>query len=285
MNVYVILHSHVRDIMNNMINALMKYPQLHFVWSEVSFLERWWSEANETYKKHFRRALLHSLIAEGRLEISGASWVMTDEATPYFWATIDNMVVGHQYVQQILNITPTTSWSVDPFGHGLMVPYLLSLSGIQRMVIGRVNSNIKDSLKRHQQLHFRWAQSWDPETRWAPFVNVLPNLYYTVINACGIDESVCCQFDVAKSARTPCTERAHVESPQQIAKYATRMASQYRSLQPFYNSDTILVAAGDDFSYSLPEDLEIVQRVYIALFSYINNNSKKFNMHVRRIHF
>lgn len=51
-----------------------------------------------------------SLVAEGRLEISGGSWVMTDEATPYFWAAIDNMIVGHQYVQQILNITPTTSW-------------------------------------------------------------------------------------------------------------------------------------------------------------------------------
>lgn len=35
---------------------------------------------------------------------------MTDEATPYFWATIDNMITGHQYLLQTFNVTVNTAW-------------------------------------------------------------------------------------------------------------------------------------------------------------------------------
>uniref|UniRef100_A0A915PMT6 Glycoside hydrolase family 38 central domain-containing protein n=1 Tax=Setaria digitata TaxID=48799 RepID=A0A915PMT6_9BILA len=295
LNVYVILHSHVdagwlytfeeyystaehsvRQIINNVVNSLRKHPKLRFIWSEVSFLERWWSEANATYRNYFK-----NLTDEGRLEISGGLWVMNDEATPYFWETIENIIVGHQYLQKKLNITPTTSWSVDPFGHGLMMPYLLSLADINRMVICRINTDIKNVLKQSHQLHFRWRQKWDSQLRWTPFVNVLPNDYYTVSSGCGNDETICCQFDVAKTSRSFCTERAQVNNAQQIALYGERMANQYRSLQTFYNSGTVLVAAGDDFLYSDPDDLEIVHRVYSTLFRYINRNYNRFKMNVK----
>ncbi|VIO90879.1 Glycosyl hydrolases family 38 protein [Brugia malayi] len=295
LNVFVVLHSHVdpgwlytfeeyystsdhpvRKILNNIVNSLRKYPKLRFIWSEMSFLERWWSEANTTYRNYFK-----SLIDEGHLEISGGHWVMNDEATPYFWEAIENIIVGHQYVHEILNITPTTSWSVDPFGHGLMMPYLMKLAGINQMVIGRINSNIKNILKQHHQLHFRWAQNWDSQLHWAPLVNVLPNAYYTVTSACGTDEMICCQFDVSKTSRSSCMERAKVDNVQKIALYGERMANQYRSLQTFYNSEAVLVAAGDDFLYSDSDDLKIVHRVYSALFKYINRNYDRFNMRVQ----
>ncbi|CAG9538482.1 unnamed protein product [Cercopithifilaria johnstoni] len=295
LDVFIVLHSHVdpgwlytfdeyynetnhsvRKILNNVVNSLRKHPKLRFIWSDISFLEKWWSEANATYQKYFR-----SLIDEGHLEITGGQWVMNDEATPYFWEVIENIIVGHRYIKETLNITPTTSWSVDPFGHGLMMPYLMMLADINQMVIGRINSNIKNVLKRYHQLHFRWAQNWDPQLRWAPFVNVLPNTYYTVSSACGTDESICCQFDVSRTSRSYCTERAQVDNSQKIALYGERMANQYRSLQTFYNSEVILVAAGDDFLYSHPDDLEIVHHVYTALAKYINRNYDRFNMKVQ----
>lgn len=63
--------------------------------------------------------------------------------------------------------------SVDPFGHGLMMPYLMMLSDIKQMVIGRINSKIKNTLKHHHQLHFRWAQNWDP-------VKIINNIFFSV---------------------------------------------------------------------------------------------------------
>ncbi|VDK85179.1 unnamed protein product [Litomosoides sigmodontis] len=60
-----------------------------------------------------------------------------------------------------------------------------------------------------------------------------------------------------------------------------RMANQYRSLQTYYNSEAVLVAAGDDFLYSHPDDLETVYRIYTALFNYINRNYDRFHMKVQ----
>ncbi|VDM96194.1 unnamed protein product [Thelazia callipaeda] len=295
LNVFVVLHSHVdagwlntfdeyynasekpvRDIMNNVVNSLRRHQKLKFIWSEASFLEKWWTEANQTYREYFKK-----LVKEGRLEISTGSWVMADEATPYFWESIENIIVGNQYIQEILNITPTTAWSVDPFGHGLMMPYLLTLSGMTKMVIGRIHYNIKNILRQNHQLHFRWAQLWDSDFHWMPFVNVLPKGYYTVSDACGVNNFICCQFDVATSARSYCRERAKVNTCQEIAIYGERMADQYRSLQTFYNSDSVLVAAGDDFAYSYSSDLEIVYQVQFGTikdyFDSLRNSSHMIN--------
>lgn len=57
------------------------------------------------------------------------------------------------------------------------------------------------------------------------------------------------------------------------------MADQYRKLGQFYDSSSLLVAAGDDFAYSGQEDLPYLYKVYKALFSYINQN-EKYNMTV-----
>ncbi|VDK22905.1 unnamed protein product [Anisakis simplex] len=146
----------VHDILNNVVNALDRYEELKFIWSETSFLEKWWSRANVTNRDRLRR-----LIDEKRLEITGGAWVMNDEAVPYLWSVIDNMIVGQQFLQKQLNVTPRTSWSVDPFGHSSMMPYLLSLSGINNMVIGRISAVLKETMRRMHRLHFKWIQPWD----------------------------------------------------------------------------------------------------------------------------
>lgn len=42
---------------------------------------------------------------------------MHDEATPYFEDLIENMTVGHLWVQKNLGVIPTIGWQLDPFGH------------------------------------------------------------------------------------------------------------------------------------------------------------------------
>ena len=146
----------VKSILDLTIKYLNENTDMRFIWSEMSFLERWWRDAKEP-----QREMMKKIVFERRLELSGGSWVMTDEATPYFWATIDNMVEGHTFVKETFNITPTTSWSVDPFGHGMMIPYLNSEAGINSMVIGRLNSHLKEELREKGLLMFNWAQIWD----------------------------------------------------------------------------------------------------------------------------
>ena len=175
LNIHVVMHSHVdpgwlwtfeeyfndkvHSILNLTVHHLDTHSDMRFIWSEMSFLERWWTSAAPEQKEQMKK-----IINEKKLELSGGAWVMTDEATPFFWGTIDNMIEGHYFVKKTFGIVPKTSWSVDPFGHGLMVPYLLSESGIDSMVIGRLDADLKAELRKHKLLLFRWAQPWDEVT-------------------------------------------------------------------------------------------------------------------------
>ena len=62
----------------------------------------------------------------GRLEITTGGWVMTDEANVDFFSMIDQLVEGHEFMRSQLGVKPTSSWSVDSFGHGGIFPHLLS---------------------------------------------------------------------------------------------------------------------------------------------------------------
>jgi hypothetical protein len=50
---------------------------------------------------------------------------------------------------------------VDPFGHGALTPYLLSLTGIKNLVIGRLDKHVKDNLAEKSALLFNMAQPWN----------------------------------------------------------------------------------------------------------------------------
>ena len=175
LNIHVVMHSHVdpgwlstfeeyfddkvHSILNLTVQHLSENQDMRFIWSEMSFLERWWRTATVEQKEKMKQ-----IVKDKKLELSGGAWVMTDEATPFFWGTIDNIIEGHHFVKKTFNIVPKTSWSVDPFGHGLMIPYLLSESRIGSMVIGRLDADLKAELRRNKLLLFRWAQPWDEVT-------------------------------------------------------------------------------------------------------------------------
>lgn len=150
------------------------------------------------------------MIKSGQLEIPGGAWVMTDEATPYYWASIENMIEGHQFLMNELGVRPETCWSVDPFGHGSMMPYLLHLAGVKKMAIGRINNAQKAKLRDKRQLVFRWRQMWDEKGVTDNWVHMLPKTFYTTPDGCGPDRDVCCQFEYGSSSRSSCPHHQHL---------------------------------------------------------------------------
>ena len=51
---------------------------------------------------------------------------MTDEANVDLFGMVDQLIEGHEWIRNNLNIsTPRSSWSVDPFGHSGTFPYIL----------------------------------------------------------------------------------------------------------------------------------------------------------------
>lgn len=124
---------------------MQDYTDMTFVWSEISILQLWWDQAHPTKQ----RALKH-LVQAGRFEITTGGWVMTDEANVHVYAMVDQLIEGHQWLKDNLNYTPTTGFSIDPFGHGSTLPYLLAASGFEGTIIQRIHYAWKQFLAKRQ---------------------------------------------------------------------------------------------------------------------------------------
>lgn len=98
-----------KRILNQIVAKLQQYPDMTFIWSEISFLTAWWDSAHPTKQKvhlekkrimriYFLRIkylqALKKLVKSGRLEITTGGWVMPDEATTHVYALIDQFIEG-----------------------------------------------------------------------------------------------------------------------------------------------------------------------------------------------
>uniref|UniRef100_A0A914WPV6 Glycoside hydrolase family 38 central domain-containing protein n=1 Tax=Plectus sambesii TaxID=2011161 RepID=A0A914WPV6_9BILA len=290
LNVFLLLHSHVdpgwlqtfdeyyekkvQSILTLAVRYLNQEPSLRFIWSEMSFLEKWWQNSTQKQKSD-----LLKVINSGQFEMTGGAWVMTDEATPYYWATIDNLIEGHQFLASQLKVYPTTSWSVDPFGHGAMMPYLLNLAGIKKMAIGRINNAHKTLMRDRQQLVFRWRQTWDKTGVFDNWVHTLPRTYYTTWNTCGPEREVCCKFAFGPSAMTECGLTEQITA--NISELAEQLVKNYRITAASYSSNALLVSVGGDFYMSEESDWTENIKQYGALMKHINSDPKKYAMKIQ----
>lgn len=100
------------------------------------------------------------LVRQNQLEFVTGGWVMNDEASTHWIATIHQLTEGHQWLQRNLNYTPTSHWSIDPFGVGLTQPMILKQAGITNGLIQRIHYSIKKEFSSKKQLEFRWRQLW-----------------------------------------------------------------------------------------------------------------------------
>ena len=71
---------------------------MKFVWAEISFLAMWWVEQNAQTQNQFKK-----LLDEKRIEILTGGWVMNDEANTFYYAMVEQMMLGHEWCRKYLN--------------------------------------------------------------------------------------------------------------------------------------------------------------------------------------
>jgi alpha-mannosidase II len=144
-----------RHILNNMVRKVSEKDNRKFIWAEISYLDLWWKESDQE-----SRDKLKQLVDNGQIEIVTGGWVMNDEANTHYYAMIEQLTTGHEWLKQKLGFSPRNGWAIDPFGMSSSMAYLLKRSGLENMVIQRVHYAVKKAMAAQKNLEFRWRQNW-----------------------------------------------------------------------------------------------------------------------------
>ncbi|XP_070619636.1 alpha-mannosidase 2x isoform X2 [Erythrolamprus reginae] len=285
LQVFVVPHSHndpgwiktfdkyyvdqTQHILNNMVLKLQEDPRRRFIWSEISFFSKWWDSISSQKQTAVRR-----LIGNGQLEMATGGWVMPDEANSHYFAIIDQLIEGHQWLEKNIGVTPRSGWAVDPFGHSATMPYLLRRANLTSMLIQRVHYAIKKHFAATQSLEFIWRQSWDPDSNTDLLCHMMPFYSYDVPHTCGPDPKVCCQFDFKRlpGGRINCPWKVPPKAitSSNVAERAQLLLDQYRKKSKLFRSSVLLVPLGDDFRYDKPQEWDAQFLNYQRLFDFLN---------------
>jgi len=271
-----------KDILNNAVDKLTKYRNMTFVWTEMQFLAMWWSEAHA-----IRRENLKKLIGEGRFEILTGGWVMTDEANVDIYAMVDQLIEGHSWVKQTFGVTPKSSWSVDPFGHGGTFPYVLQASGVDAMVIMRIHYLWKEWFAKSKMGEFMWTQRWSKSKEDAGILcQNFPYDIYSIKGSCGPKQDVCVQYNFAskvggQQSYNEYAQATRLITASNVAERAELLLDQYGRTGSLHDHNVVLVPLGDDFMYTKPEELDAQYTNYQAIIDYINQRLDQYHAEVR----
>ncbi|XP_067430456.1 alpha-mannosidase 2 [Thunnus thynnus] len=260
-----------KHILNNMLIKLSEDSRRKMIWAEVSYFSKWWNDIDEQ-----KREMVKRLVGAGQLELVTGGWVMADEANSHYFALLDQLMEGHQWLQRHLGVKPSSGWAVDPFGHSPSMTYLLKGAGLSNMVIQRVHYAVKKQFARQQTLEFLWRQSWDSSSRSDITCHMMPFYSYDVPHTCGPNPAICCQFDFHRlpGGRVFCPWRVPPQpiTEQNVQERALLLLDQYRQKSRLFRSPVLLVPLGDDFRFVESNEWDAQFSNYQKLFDYFDQH-------------
>lgn len=264
-----------RHTLTNMVKKLDQYSDMTFQWAETIFLERWWRDISDDLKSRAR-----ALIQDGRLEILSGGWVMPDEAITHYSPVIDQLIEGHQWLWENLGVKPKNNWANDPFGYSSTFPYLWKKSGMENMVILRINQAIKGTLMKKQALEFIWKPLWSNNTDNNIFCHLMPYRGYWIGDTCGpYNQHICREYAFM---HTNPIDKVVFITEQNLEERARILYEQYRITAEIYRRDNLNgktgpqnlylpIFLGEDFSFVSETDFDLIYHNYKQLFKYMNS--------------
>ncbi|XP_064479702.1 lysosomal alpha-mannosidase-like isoform X2 [Ornithodoros turicata] len=114
------------EILVSVSGEILKQKRRMFTIPHVALFKRWYEDTNEVF-----RIVAKKFVYEGRLEFTGGGWVEHDEATTDYASLIDQMTLGHRWVNETFGecMLPTAAWQLDSYGHSKQTAALFAEHG------------------------------------------------------------------------------------------------------------------------------------------------------------
>ena len=184
----------VRKILNAVVKDLAWNPDRRFSYVEVAFFERYWDELDTRTAD-----LVRSHVASGQLEFINGGWSMCvgsaalchwrlfamvsralchiflppraaisrpprrrpDEACTSHADVINNAEGGQRFLRENFNVTPTTTWMIDPFGHSSFFGAVMDspLAGVDAVFFMRADWQEIKARQAARTTEMVWAPS------------------------------------------------------------------------------------------------------------------------------
>lgn len=190
-------------------------------------------------------------------------------------------LAGHHWVKTNLGVTPKTGWSIDPFGHGPTVPYILDKSGLEGTIIQRIHYAWKQWLARNQIEEFFWIPGWKT-AKSSMIVHNQPFDIYSIKSSCGPHPAVCLSFDFRRipGEYSEYTDKFEEITEQNVERKSKILIEEYERIGSLTTHNVVLVPLGDDFRYEYPSEFDSQYINYMKMFNFINSHKEMFNADV-----
>ena len=116
--------------------ALKQDPKKRFVQVEMKYFSMWWKMQTDEKKDDVRE-----LVKNGQLEFINAGWSMHDEGATHYDDLINNMMIGHEFIEREFGdyARPKIGWHIDDFGHSAANPRLFAEMGLEAWFFARLD--------------------------------------------------------------------------------------------------------------------------------------------------
>ncbi|MBO5715025.1 MAG: alpha-mannosidase [Clostridia bacterium] len=120
---------------SNAVTLLNRYPEYKFFMSTVLYL-KWIEDDDPDLFAEVKR-----LIAEGRFEVNGATWVECDGNLTGSEAFCRQFVRGKRYLRDKFGYESDTFWLPDTFGYSAALPQIMKKSGVDYFLTTKLSWN------------------------------------------------------------------------------------------------------------------------------------------------
>ncbi|KAL4366626.1 hypothetical protein GQ457_05G012270 [Hibiscus cannabinus] len=163
----------VQNVLDSVVDALRRDPSRKFVFAEMAFFQRWWTEQSQEIQEQVKK-----LVDAGQLEFVNGGWCMHDEAATHYIDMIDQTTLGHRMIKEQFNAVPRAGWQIDPFGHSAVQGYLLGAEvGFDSVHFARIDYQDRAQRKTDKSLEVVWRGSNTFGSSSQIFANVFPVHY------------------------------------------------------------------------------------------------------------